>query len=65
MKTDITKRDIEDLLHDCRLSKTEWAGALGIHRGTVFQWGDHPPRYAVAFLEERKKFLELKKRVAL
>ena len=58
-----TYQDIEDLLHDCRMSKVELAEALGVHPGTVYQWAGFPPKYALAFLEERKRVLELRKMV--
>jgi len=60
-----TKYDVEGLLHDCRMSKAEWAEELGVHPGTVYQWGDFPPQYAMVFLEERKKVLELKRVFAI
>lgn len=47
------------LLHDCRLSKADLAKELRVHPGTVSHWGDDPPYYVVAFLEERKERLRL------
>lgn len=33
------------------LSKIELAEILGLDKGSVYNWGNHPPKYAVAYLE--------------
>ena len=63
-KTRIVKNGtFSDALHDCRMSKAELAEELGVHPGTVSNWGDEPPRYVLAFLRERKRVLELRQAI--
>lgn len=57
--------EFSSLLEACKLSKTDLALRLGIHRATVYGWKDAPPLYVLAFLEERKKVLALSESLAI
>ena len=59
------KTDFESLVEACKLNKSELADLLGVHRVTVYQWKDAPPKYATAFLVERKKVLALSESLAI
>lgn len=50
---------IDELLDAAKMTKTQLSIELGINRATIYHWREEWPLYAVVFLKERKKSLEL------
>jgi hypothetical protein len=59
-----TKSPFSDLLKQCRMDKTELAQRLGLNRGSVYQWQEEAPKYAIAYLGLYRKHLALQERSA-
>jgi len=59
-----TKTAFSALLKQVKLDKTELALRLGLNRGTVYQWREEAPAYAVAYLQVYRKVLALQEDVS-
>lgn len=44
-------------MKEARLTRTQLAQYLGVKLGTISDWKDSPPKYAIAFLEQ---YIELR-----
>ena len=45
------------------MKKSELARTLGVAPATISRWKDSPPRYVMAYLEEKKKNVVAERRV--
>lgn len=55
--------DLAVALSNAKMTRAELAHALGVSPTTVSNWGGFFPQYAVAFLAERKRVVELEARL--
>lgn len=51
--------DLAIALRDAKLTRAEFAAALGVSPTTVSNWSGFFPQYAVSYLAERKRAIEL------
>jgi len=58
-KLRLTKKDVDKLLRDARMSRPELSERLGHWMNAAYRWGEHLPRYAVAYMRLRKHIYDV------